>query len=112
MRSLIEDVPAPVDEDPLNLPKNAKPLDVFEAIYSNPAFPVPMRLRAARDAAQYIHAKLAVTAVVPTPEDWIIRMDAAIAASNKIIEARKTAEGEWEASEGHQRHLTGKVFPK
>jgi hypothetical protein len=43
--------------DPLNLPRGAKPLDVFEAIYTNPAFPVPMRLRAARDAAQYVHAK-------------------------------------------------------
>ena len=76
--------------------------------------PTSVRLKAASIAIEYERPRLAVTAVVPSSEDWIVRFDKAVEASNKIIEARRSEDGEWEAdppSQSAQRHLTGKPWP-
>jgi len=40
------------------------PLEFLEAVYSNEGLPLSARLKAAIEAAQYVHPKLAVTATI------------------------------------------------
>jgi hypothetical protein len=56
------------------------PLDFLRSIYSNEAVPLPVRMRAAIEAAPYVHPKLAVS----------INADAHF---GKIIEERMRARG-------------------
>src|SRR5262249_58477816 len=66
------------------------PLEFLEAVYSNEELPLSARLKAASDAAQYVHPKLAVTANVVG--DFADRLDRAIEASRKVIEAKPMIE--------------------
>jgi len=73
--------------DELELPPSATPLDFLEAVYRSPTQPIYQRMKAAIEAAQYRHARLAVTATVTT-EDFSAMLDKAIERSGiKLIEA-------------------------
>jgi len=64
------------------------PLEFLRAVYCNPAVPLPVRMRAAIEAAPFVHPKLAVTALVPIGEDFASKLDRAVARSRgelKII---------------------------
>jgi hypothetical protein len=67
------------------------PLEFLEAVYSNEELPLTARLKAAIDAAQYVHPKLAVTAMVGGG-DFADQLERAIQASRKIIEAKPLIE--------------------
>jgi hypothetical protein len=63
---------------------------------ANEALPLTVRMRAATEAAPYVHPKLSATAVFPAGEDFATRLERAIARSGgKLIEHRQadTAEG-------------------
>jgi hypothetical protein len=74
--------------DELELPPGATPLDFLEAVYRSPTQPIYQRMKAAIEAAQYRHARLAVTATVTT-EDFAEMLDRAIARSGKVHELRQ-----------------------
>ena len=63
------------------------PLEFLEAVYSNEELPLSARLKAAIDAAQYVHPKLAVTAVI-NEGDFADQLDRAVKSSRKVIEAK------------------------
>jgi len=66
------------------------PLDFLCAVYQNERLPLSVRMRAAIEAAPYIHPKLSATAVIGS-EDFAIRLERAIVRSGmapKLIEAR------------------------
>jgi hypothetical protein len=57
----------PMENDPYEIaePKPLlSPLEFLQAVYSNEGLPLSARLKAAIEAAQYVHPKLAVTATV------------------------------------------------
>jgi hypothetical protein len=74
--------------DELELPPGATPLDFLEAVYRSPAQPIFQRMKAAIEAAQYRHARLAVTATVTT-EDFAAMLDKAIERSGKAQELKQ-----------------------
>ena len=66
-------------------------LDFLQAVYLNETLPLPVRSRAAIEAAPYEHPKLTGVAVGHlTGEDFYNRLERAIEASNraKLIEGR------------------------
>ena len=63
------------------------PLEFLQAVYSNEGLPLSARLKAAIEAAQYVHAKLAVTATVDGG-DFAAQLDRAVERSRKVIEAK------------------------
>ena len=66
-------------------------LDFLQAVYLNETLPLPVRSRAAIEAAPYEHPKLTAVAVGHlTGEDFYNRLERAIEASNraKLIEGR------------------------
>jgi len=65
----------------------ATPLEFLQAVYANEGFPISVRMRAAIEAAQYVHPKLAVTATVGGG-DFADQLERAIDRSRKIIEAK------------------------
>ena len=68
----------------LVVPPNATPLEFFCAIFRDPAQPMPRRMRAAEDAAAYMHAKLAVVAQVDGI-GWARKLEEAIVKSGKAV---------------------------
>jgi hypothetical protein len=62
------------------------PLEFLQAVYSNEGLPLSARLKAAIEAAQYVHPKLAVTATIESG-DFAVRLDQAIERS-RLIEAK------------------------
>jgi hypothetical protein len=64
------------------------PLDFLKAVYMNAKLPLHTRLKAACEAAPYVHPKLAVTAVI-SGQDYADRLHRAIERSQspKLIEA-------------------------
>jgi hypothetical protein len=76
--------PAPAAEPELDLGPNATPLDFFCAIFRDPAQPMQRRMRAAEDAASYMHAKLAVVAQVDGI-GWASKLEDAIVKSGKAV---------------------------
>jgi hypothetical protein len=71
---------------------NASPLDFLTAIYRDPRQPVNRRMRAAIEAAPFIHPKLAVSANISGGEGIASRLELAIERSRarpKLIEAEK-----------------------
>ena len=54
--------------------------------YLNTDLDVHVRLKAAIAAAQYVHPKLAVTAVIQEGEDFALRLERAMVRSTKILE--------------------------
>jgi len=66
-------------------------LDFLQAVYLNETLPLPVRSRAAIEAAPYEHPKLTAVAVGHlTGEDFYNRLERAIEAGNraKLIEGR------------------------
>jgi hypothetical protein len=69
---------------------DASPLDFLMAIYRDPQQPMSRRLRAASDAAQYVHKQLKAMAIVNNG-DFAERLDRARERSDrvmKVIQAR------------------------
>jgi len=72
------------------------PLDFLRAVYLNEGLPLGVRMRAAIEAAPYLHPKLSATAIL-TPDDFATRLDRAIARSGlelELIEARPVQQRE------------------
>jgi hypothetical protein len=58
---LLPDLTARIGAEALALPADATPVDFLSAVYRDPAQPMHRRLRAAIEAAPYLHPKLSVT---------------------------------------------------
>ena len=68
------------------------PLDFLKAVYLNEGLPLSVRMRAAIEAAPYLHPKLSVSANV-TSNDFATMLDRAIERSGKAqIEAAPAIE--------------------
>jgi hypothetical protein len=66
------------------------PLEFFQAVYQHDKLPLSVRMRAAENAAQYMHAKLTAVAVGNLEGGFASLLDKAIARSSrplKLIEA-------------------------
>jgi len=75
----------------LVMPPEASPLDFLRAVYQNPKLELAVRMRAAVEAAQYMHPTFKATAMVVANDSFAARLEAAIArsgASPKLIEAQ------------------------
>jgi hypothetical protein len=75
----------------LEVPADATPLDFLFAIFRDNRQPMHRRMKAAAEAAPYVHPKLAVTAILEG-EDFEARLKRAIEQSGKVIEARPAAQ--------------------
>ena len=53
-----------VDPEAIEVGPDATPLDFLQAIYRSATQPMQRRLKAATEAAQYVHPKLSVTAAL------------------------------------------------
>jgi len=60
------------------------PLDFLTAIYCNADLPLSVRLRAAIEAAPYVHPKLSATAIIPGGGDFAERLKRCIARSREL----------------------------
>ena len=78
-----------MDEEPT-------PLDFLKAVYLNEGLPLTVRMRAATEAAPYMHAKLGAMAITSmSSNDFAAALDRAIARSGKaplLIEVRSLAD--------------------
>jgi hypothetical protein len=65
------------------------PLEFLQAVYMNAELPLSVRMRAAIEAAPFVHPRLAVTAVMQG-DDFAARLDQAIKRSEvaKLIEGK------------------------
>jgi hypothetical protein len=64
------------------------PLDFLKAVYLNEGLPLSVRMRAAIEAAPYMHAKLSATAILQSA-DFSEKLERAILRSGvKLIEAK------------------------
>jgi hypothetical protein len=65
------------------------PLDFLQAVYLDATHPLNVRLRAAIEAAPYMHPKLSAAAVGHfNKEDFATLLDRAVQRSMKVIEGR------------------------
>jgi hypothetical protein len=69
-----------VEYKPPAKPKAATPLEFLEAVYMNPDLPLGTRLRAATEAAKYVHPRLMAVANYNNGEDFA-----------EVLEARRLA---------------------
>jgi hypothetical protein len=71
----------------------ATPLEFLQAVYCNEELPLPTRIKAAIEAAPYVHPKLAVTGLI-MGEDFAQRLEKAIerAQTQKAIEPPSVTE--------------------
>ena len=69
-----------MEKEPTPLPT---PLAFLQAVYSNESLPLTARLKAAIEAAQYVHPKLAVTATINSG-DFAVQLDRAIERSRQV----------------------------
>lgn len=66
------------------------PLDFLKAVYLNEDLPLTVRMRAASEAAQYMHPKLgAVATLNMNEESFAAALDRAIHRSEKVREFRE-----------------------
>lgn len=75
----------------------ATPLDFLQAVYCNAALPLHTRMKAAVEAAPYVHPKLSATAVLQGG-DFAMRLEAAIKRSKTVVEVSAVAQIEGPAS--------------
>jgi hypothetical protein len=87
---LIPDLSKRVDPEAIEVAPTATPLDFLQAIYRSADQPMPRRLRAAMEAAQFVHPKLAVTASL-NGGDFADQMEKAFSRSAKVIEHQPQA---------------------
>ena len=73
------------------------PLEFLTAIYRDENVPLPVRMRAAVEAAPYVHPKLSVSTNL-TPEDFASRLERAIARSGVRLIEHDASEGQPEGS--------------
>jgi len=66
---------------PLEVSPDATALDFLCAVYRNPAQPMARRMKAASEAAQYMHPTFKATAMVVANDSFAARLEAAIARS-------------------------------
>ena len=71
-----------VEAEPL--PQDTTPLDFLKLIYRSPEVPLSVRMRAAIEAAPFIHPKLSVTAQMNS-EDFAAAMERATRRSAQVI---------------------------
>jgi hypothetical protein len=65
------------------------PLDFLKAVYLNEGLPLTVRMRAAIEAAPYMHPKLGAVAVgYMSADGFAARLERAIMRSGKLIEAK------------------------
>jgi hypothetical protein len=76
-------------EGQIQLSTNSTSLDFLQAIYRDPNQPIQRRMRAASAALPFEHPKLAVVATT-TSEDLVERLERAMQARMKVINARPT----------------------
>jgi hypothetical protein len=62
----------------LQVASDATPLDFLSAVYRDVRQPMERRMRAARDAAQYVHPTYKAMAIVPMGGDFATRLEKAI----------------------------------
>jgi hypothetical protein len=70
------------------------PLDFLRSIYMDEEVPLPTRIKAATEAAQYVHPRLAMVGVAHAREDFGVMLERAIAASTKAKESPKMIEAQ------------------
>jgi hypothetical protein len=70
------------DGEGLQVAPEATPLDFLSAVYRDTRQPMERRMRAARDAAQYVHPTYKAMAIVPMGGDFAERLEKAIERSN------------------------------
>jgi hypothetical protein len=59
------------------------PLQFLTAVYMNEGAPLPTRIKAAIEATQYVHPKLAMLAVSHGREDFGVQLERAVSRSNE-----------------------------
>jgi hypothetical protein len=72
------------DAECVELQPRATPLEFLQAVYCNEGLPISVRMRAAIEAAPFIHPKLSVTAQINS-EDFAQALERAIKRSAKAI---------------------------
>ena len=65
----------------------ATPLEFLQAVYCNENIPLPVRLRAAIEAAPYVHLKLSATAFIAAGGDFAERLEKALERSRAVRNA-------------------------
>src|SRR5262245_50726588 len=73
------------------LPEDTTPLHFLKLVYLSPSVPLSVRMRAAIEAAQFVHPKLAVTAQVNS-ETFAAALERATRRSAKVISQPKAIE--------------------
>jgi hypothetical protein len=98
-----------MEKDTIAAPRSVPtPLEFLQAVYANEGLPLSARLKAAVEAAQYVHPKLAVTATV-NAGDFADQLEKAIERSRKVsaqpmmIEAKPMVEGNVSSESNTQR---------
>jgi hypothetical protein len=95
----------------LEVSPDAMPLDFMLAIMRDERQPMSRRERAARDAAQYCHPKLAVAAVIHPDGDLAERLERAIQRANGHAPQVKTIEHQPEAQVVREEHPREELQP-
>jgi hypothetical protein len=75
------------------------PLEFLEAVYVNEKLPLPTRMKAAIEAAPYVHPKLAMIGMAHANGDFGVQLERTIAASAKAQQEPKLIEAK--ATNGH-----------
>jgi hypothetical protein len=84
-----------IEEEGLEVSANATPIDFLCAVYRDPRQPMHRRLKAATEAAPYVHPKLAVTASIEGKDFAVLlenRLKRLNGGQTKVIEAPKVAD--------------------
>jgi len=69
----------------------ATPLEFLQAVYCNEGLPINTRIRAAIEAAPFVHPKLSVSAQVNS-EEFAVALERAVKRSAKVLEPPKAIE--------------------
>lgn len=77
--------------DEVEVAPTATPLEFLQAIYRDANQPMQRRIKAAIEAAPYMHPKLSVVASVNDDGRFAERLEAAIKRSGKVIEHESAA---------------------